>query len=275
MVAQSITFSEDRGGFLFDADTTKSTVQVPSFFLTDLDKCGADTHISGNYAFTDNYRLLCDAPQVGLQGSYSGLLALSNVATTTMRGANFTVLGTTVTMTLNGLFNDLLSQMAQATAENPTGGPFGGTSVLNSNHPATGTAAAWLARGSSYILRQNSGSRRTIARVERPQVFRYRDNCGVFKGLKGSISASVEGFDLATCKPAILWQASVSLAFAYDLYGTPAIDVVQAANDVTDMKMFGTGSVPDSVNSGTADPQAAAEAAYRTLLGTTISIGVA
>lgn len=206
MPTQNILFNQNRGGFLFDTSTS-SNAQRPAGYCTDLVGCGNDTHIAGQYSATLNSRVNCESPTPALQISYSGYVA--RAIQDSLAGINETILG----VAINAQLGNLVAFLVNAMNTTPTVASY--ATVL-------GVASSLLKdRGAQYILQGGNTKKRLIANIQRVQTYDQLDQCDIALGKVSSSSVSVLGFDLDTCQPSLLWQASLSIFASYELYGDP------------------------------------------------------
>lgn len=254
MAQQAIDLSEFRGRFYFDS-LSKSTLNVPSAYCTDLKGCGTDTHVAGGDAYTLNYLDDC-IPARGLQMSYSGYTSLDN-ADVRLGNFNATVSGQAFAATLTTLTASLIDAVVAP-----------GVAVPVASIEAAMGPTGWVQRGGDYVLLSTGLRKRIIAQVSIPVGVIVADQCGEPEGVSADISASIFGFDPLTCQSGLLWQASLSLFAGYNLYGDPINGLaVQTDTGLILQPIFGS-----QVNCASAQTTVAANAAA---LDKTFTIGAA
>lgn len=268
MTQQIITLSERRGGQLFDP-VTSSSYQQPSAYLADLSGCGIDTHFAFSDSFNMNARVECEAPVTGLQWSKSGYISFGQPVANNLTTWTGTVLNAEFNVNDSDLVGFAMASDSVASAQL--------VALLNTTFPVAAgignnPAPDWESRGANFVLRSTGRSRRLIAQISKPQSYIVRDNCGIAIGRKYQISASVQGFDLTTCKPALLWQSSLTFMAGFELYGlTPTAAVVDP-----DLITLGAYAVPATIPpAGNVEPQTAADTQWLTYTPAPRTIGTA
>jgi len=228
----TLTFDKDYGNRL-QSSKDASVSNVPGASLVDLAGCGGQTHAYGQADISINALDNCAPKGLALQYAYSGYAGFISGSPMTLHGLNGESSGS---LSLNTSVLDLANYAVLVAS-----------GITQWNAPTIwadlqlGTAVTQTQFGRNLLFTDASTGNRQVAQLSRPAVSDIVDNCGLIIGKRTKTSMSIFGYDPDTCRPSLLWQASINIGYGRYLYpiGSEVNAVSDIFNDLSYSEIFG------------------------------------